>query len=261
MKRKGFTLIELLVVIAIIAILAAILFPVFANARESANRAACMNCVKQISMAMMMYLDNNNGRFAPGIFGRNSQPATFNQPGTYAPQRKPGMPGSTYQIADGTNAGFWVNWMDAMYPYIRNLKLMVCPTAKKNTVSWWGGRQPISYGYNPTINGCFWGGGPIIGAKISEVKRPSRFIMIWDCNNPMGVAMSGYWAVGCMGPSNTWANPHSDGINVGLADGHVQYYKYNDEFIQKGARSYKGKPDGQGLGSSPHWYLNPMPAQ
>jgi len=257
LHRRGFTLIELLVVIAIIAILAAIMFPVFAKAKEGANRSACLNCVKQISMAMMMYLDDNDGAFAPGICGRNGQPAIFNQPGTYAPQRVPGMPGSTYQIADGTNAGFWVNWMDTMYPYIKNLKLMVCPTAKNNTVSWWGGKQPISYGYNPTINGCF--GGPIIGANISEVKRPSDFIMIWDCNIAMGVAMSGYWAVRVMGPVNTWANPHSDGINVGLADGHAKYYKYNDEFIQKGAGSYKDHPDGMGCGSSPHWYLYPWP--
>ncbi len=60
---RGFTLIELLVVIAIIAILAAILFPVFARAREKARQASCLSNVKQISLAMMMYLDDYDEQF------------------------------------------------------------------------------------------------------------------------------------------------------------------------------------------------------
>lgn len=61
MKRNGFTLIELLVVIAIIAILAAILFPVFARAREKARQASCQSNLKQISMAILQYADDNDG--------------------------------------------------------------------------------------------------------------------------------------------------------------------------------------------------------
>ena len=63
--RRGFTLIELLVVIAIIAILAAILFPVFAKAREKARQSACINNQKQISKAMLLYLGDNDETF-PG---------------------------------------------------------------------------------------------------------------------------------------------------------------------------------------------------
>src|SRR5947208_5071750 len=64
-RRKGFTLIELLVVIAIIAILAAILFPVFAQAREKARQTSCASNLAQISMALHLYADQNNGRFPP----------------------------------------------------------------------------------------------------------------------------------------------------------------------------------------------------
>lgn len=62
---RGFTLIELLIVIAIISILAAILFPVFARARENARRASCQNNLKQIALGFMMYTQDNDGRYPP----------------------------------------------------------------------------------------------------------------------------------------------------------------------------------------------------
>ena len=64
-RRRGFTLIELLVVIAIIGILAAMVFPVFARARESARKAVCLSNVKNIALAMQMYLADNNDTFWP----------------------------------------------------------------------------------------------------------------------------------------------------------------------------------------------------
>ncbi len=67
MRKSGFTLIELLVVIAIIAILAAILFPVFARAREKARQASCLNNVKQLSMATVMYAQDYDERVVPNV--------------------------------------------------------------------------------------------------------------------------------------------------------------------------------------------------
>jgi len=68
-RRRGFTLIELLVVIAIIAILAAILFPVFISAKDMGRRAKCASGLKQIDAALLMYLDDNGSRFAPCVEG------------------------------------------------------------------------------------------------------------------------------------------------------------------------------------------------
>ena len=65
-RRRGFTLIELLVVIAIIGILAAMVFPVFARARESARKAVCLSNVKNIALALQMYLGDFNDSFPPG---------------------------------------------------------------------------------------------------------------------------------------------------------------------------------------------------
>ena len=65
--RRGFTLIELLVVIAIIAILAAILFPVFARAKTSARQTTSISNVRQISMALHMYMTDHNDRYPPGV--------------------------------------------------------------------------------------------------------------------------------------------------------------------------------------------------
>lgn len=84
--RTGFTLIELLVVIAIIAILAAILFPVFQSAKKTAQAASCMNSNKQISLAHQCYMDNNNGRLVPiGIIGIKGGPLVPSPDAIYWP--------------------------------------------------------------------------------------------------------------------------------------------------------------------------------
>ncbi len=106
MLRKAFTLIELLVVIAIIAILAAILFPVFAQAKAAAKSTACLSNVKQMALGLMQYSTDNDGIQVAG---------TFQNVGT--------VYGSYPQSA--TN-GTQYHWMDAIYPYVKNEGIFSC---------------------------------------------------------------------------------------------------------------------------------------
>ncbi|MDX1935300.1 MAG: DUF1559 domain-containing protein [Capsulimonadales bacterium] len=105
-SRQAFTLIELLVVIAIIAILAAILFPVFAQAREKARQTSCLSNVKQIGLGMMMYAQDYDE-----VISRNAHPD---------PPRVP-------EGAHFTNCST-PRWMDVINPYIKNLDIFNCPS-------------------------------------------------------------------------------------------------------------------------------------
>src|SRR5438046_381782 len=109
--RRAFTLIELLVVIAIIAILAAILFPVFAQARESARMSACLSNEKQIGNGLMMYLQDYDERLPAADWGN-----------AYV-----GPPFTAFAFGKGAGAGP-PTWADVFQPYVKNLKVMKCPS-------------------------------------------------------------------------------------------------------------------------------------
>jgi prepilin-type N-terminal cleavage/methylation domain-containing protein len=99
-SRRGFTLIELLVVIAIIAILAAILFPVFAQARESARKASCMSNMKQLGLAVMSYATDYDETYVPAEVFANA--------------------GGTLRIS----------WPTLLFPYVKNEGVFVCPSGE-----------------------------------------------------------------------------------------------------------------------------------
>src|SRR5687768_3102279 len=107
-KRPGFTLIELLVVIAIIAILAAILFPVFAQAREKARQASCLSNAKQLGTALMMYFQDWDELFPNSVSWK---------------RYSPGLERDT-------------TFADRLLPYVKNEKVWLCPSDARPTKVW-----------------------------------------------------------------------------------------------------------------------------
>lgn len=124
MGKRAFTLIELLVVIAIIAILAAILFPVFAQAKEAAKKTACLSQAKQTGLSAMMYATDNDDMWVPYSYGLEGDFVT-----------SPGW-------GDGYGLMYWnMN----LYPYMKNYDLLVCPTkdyTNNSYAAFINGKQP-----------------------------------------------------------------------------------------------------------------------
>jgi prepilin-type N-terminal cleavage/methylation domain-containing protein/prepilin-type processing-associated H-X9-DG protein len=171
--RRGFTLIELLVVIAIIAILAAILFPVFAQAREKARQATCLSNFKQIGLGVMMYVQDWDEIYPISRL---------------------------YKLAGGGDCGQKiVTWKAETAPYVKNLGVYKCPSnSHNNQPDETKGDDsvglpvfPISYAYS---GAALWstttGQVPITLASVPE---PARYIMLAESNS--GCADAGIWAL------------------------------------------------------------------
>jgi len=120
-RRRGFTLIELLVVIAIIGILAAMVFPVFARARESARKAVCLSNVKNIALAVQMYLADNNDTLAPGEHRQEVLDYFMTVPGGGEDE----WPGWCEE-----NANPYLRYPVILDEYVKNRDVWRCPSAK-----------------------------------------------------------------------------------------------------------------------------------
>jgi prepilin-type N-terminal cleavage/methylation domain-containing protein/prepilin-type processing-associated H-X9-DG protein len=213
-KRNAFTLIELLVVIAIIALLAAILFPVFARARENARRSTCSNNLKQLGVGLIQYVQDNDEFFPPG---------------------------TNLGVAGGTGDR---GWAGPIYPYVKNTQLYKCPnditvaTAPAVTVSY--GIPKVLVATNNTPN--------TMGAHMSQFNATARSVAMFEVNgctadvrNPLEqgsctatgkstVSPGGKLAFGrgwtTNGTGNYTTNPyHFDGANYLAVDGHVKFFK------------------------------------
>jgi prepilin-type N-terminal cleavage/methylation domain-containing protein/prepilin-type processing-associated H-X9-DG protein len=206
--RRGFTLIELLVVIAIIAILAAILFPVFAKAREKARQSSCLSNMKQIGLAFQQYIQDYDERFPPRLSG------TWGTTGSYLIQTDTSAPGSKYQSSDGGVTNYYVSWMDFINPYVKNVQVFKCPSGKN-----WNANDPF-YGYNVNL--------PYL--SLGTVVRPSECVMSLDYAICYGTyANCPEFATWNRNATDyPFVHPHNDGGNVVLVDGHAKWFNKMD---------------------------------
>lgn len=193
MKRKGFTLIELLVVIAIIAILAAILFPVFAKAREKARQTSCLSNLKEIQLGWLMYAEDYDERSCR-IQDENDPILLYH--------------------------ACWTDWLQ---PYIKNEQIMVCPSSPVGTLI------DISTGCHGLANGRY---GGYMGTcatwfgsiRLAEPKYPAQTVVFTELH-AAGCNRSG--AGNCWWGRQTDPNTcrHNEGTNNAFMDGHVKWFK------------------------------------
>ena len=233
--RKAFTLIELLVVIAIIAILAAILFPIFAAAREKARQTTCASNLKQLGLAFSQYegdYDETNppiegyaqaGQWTTSYGGYWQCCGT----GTYGPT--PVLPTYAYTV---------IGWSDAIFPYVKSTSVFQCPD-QVHTGSQYS--KYIAYGMNFAFNQT-----EIIGnaamlnsGQASQVYMPASVVLLGEMyiEREYGLDVdpgdtnysdmldntdptNGYTG---MGPLTTMSSRHGNGLNYLFYDGHVKF--------------------------------------
>lgn len=169
-KSFGFTLIELLVVIAIIAILAAILFPVFAQARESARTTSCLSNTKQIGLGIMQYVQDYDERFPIWMYDDPVTPARNDRPW-----------GTWQYLHNG--------WDNEVQPYVKNIQVFRCPTANDGQdTSSAGDDSKMTGASNYAMNGRLTGRdqNSRAGLKIASVRYPAVTIMVVEADHRAG---------------------------------------------------------------------------
>jgi prepilin-type N-terminal cleavage/methylation domain-containing protein/prepilin-type processing-associated H-X9-DG protein len=218
--RRAFTLIELLVVIAIIAILAAILFPVFARARENARRASCQSNLKQIGISMLQYAQDYDERVVP--WDQSIAGFTFN----------------------GYNGE--ARWPDLLQPYIKSTQVFNCPSVSPATYPGAQFTLPknLHYGYNyratafAAAAGCasncgvdlnqFNAGPPafFVGANLAAIENTAGTLWVTDSDPTLATeTMRIGPGDGTTNPSNQVSNRHLETVNCLFIDGHVKAMK------------------------------------
>ncbi|MGO8674058.1 MAG: DUF1559 domain-containing protein [Capsulimonadaceae bacterium] len=222
--RRGFTLIELLVVIAIIAILAAILFPVFAKARERARQIACASNLHQLGLAMMQYTQDFDEHVpsssAAGSLGVGARGGWMYM--TYFPADDP---------VAGVHPGAFDPTQGSIYPYVKTPAVYLCPDDRDGLIS------GDSYAYNSCLtspshqkassSGYIWP-----GKKLSQFGYPSSTYILGEEGEP-GTQLSTNDALMNMDngtggfDARSFTDRHTGGQNLLFLDYHVKWYLYS----------------------------------
>jgi prepilin-type N-terminal cleavage/methylation domain-containing protein/prepilin-type processing-associated H-X9-DG protein len=221
-KRNGFTLIELLVVIAIIAILAAILFPVFAQAREKARAISCLSNMKQIGTGLNMYVQDYD-ELLPGTDSSNSFAGGFDRPMGWNEPWKSGV------------AATRRNWARDVQPYIKNFGCFKCPSSRPRT-SVGGGNPP----YNEcsaagNVSGCqdtsYALNGLIDSRPLAAIPAPADIVFLSEFSIYSRTAQSRPRRNSATSANFREFNHllyhyiHSEGSNQVYCDGHAKWRK------------------------------------
>jgi prepilin-type N-terminal cleavage/methylation domain-containing protein/prepilin-type processing-associated H-X9-DG protein len=221
-RRAGFTLIELLVVIAIIAILAAILFPVFAKAREKARQTSCLSNVRQLGMAYIQYLQDFDERFPPHVTERTAPAGTPDTLVARAPY----------------------SYRTKLEPYIRNTQVFKCPSGAAWPDPAPGRWYTTDYGNNhnesnlaTAVQRAWYQANPDFGfnetVTMGDLARPARFIVLGEASRASGIPSRGGmypqpWAFddAVLPDAQQQARMiarHNEGSNIVYADGHAKW--------------------------------------
>ncbi|MEN6546712.1 MAG: DUF1559 domain-containing protein [Armatimonadia bacterium] len=212
LRKRGFTLIELLVVIAIIAILAAILFPVFAKAREKARQSSCLSNMKQLGLAILSYSQDYDEKLPS---------------------------------ADCSATSYGGEWDTVVQPYIKNYQVGICPSDSAPCQVLASQQKPCATPNAPTAawttdHSVSYGMGlEIRWAAMGTIVAPAETMMLIEATAP--------WSqVGPNPPYSyaTWtaaSKRHNDGCNLTFCDGHAKWLSQSAIMAGQGAHN---RPDG-----------------
>jgi prepilin-type N-terminal cleavage/methylation domain-containing protein/prepilin-type processing-associated H-X9-DG protein len=195
--RKGFTLIELLVVIAIIAILAAILFPVFAKAREKARQSSCLSNLKQIGLAHLSYAQDYDERFLQGRYT-----------GTC-------MYGHVHTAAAPAAINDYRGWTTHISPYIKNTQVFTCPSQTPSMCA--SGAVEAT-----TSNAYGWNYAGLLGRSMGAIDAPAEQMLTMDMQETFLIPTSNQQARAFTALGTGLAR-HNEGSNIVYCDGHAKW--------------------------------------